>query len=115
MNECPTCGRKIRGDICPYCDEAVSEEENGDSSPVSGQSLLAVYGSDLKSQAEFVMSLLESEGIPAYQESGDSIDHSQDPLGQIEGDVVVLVDEEDADRAREVIDSHKHELDSGDA
>ena len=66
MNECPTCGRKLRGDTCPYCDEEVAADAEVDSSPVSGEALVAVYGCYDQRQSDRVISLLESEGIPAF-------------------------------------------------
>ena len=113
MNECPTCGRKIRGNVCPYCDEEVSEGDTAESTPVSGESLIAVFGCDHGWQADFVMSLLQSEGIPAYLESGDAAEDLHDSSDEIEGEIVIRVEEEDAERATEIIESSKHELDAG--
>ena len=42
MNECPTCGRRMRGSICPYCDEEVLEEEETDAAAVTGEDLIEV-------------------------------------------------------------------------
>jgi hypothetical protein len=115
MNECPTCGRRIRGDICPYCDEELVQDDSVDSTPVSGESSVDVFSCDHQWQADFIMSALESEGIPAHMESGNSrsgLDHG-DESGRMTGDMIIVVDEEDADRAREIIKSAEHDLDAG--
>ena len=63
MSECPTCGRQLRGSVCPYCDEEQADGGDVESTPVSGESMVAVFSSDHERQADHVMSLLESEGI----------------------------------------------------
>lgn len=110
MNECPTCGRRIRGDHCPYCDEEGLSGPGADANPVSGESLVAVYACDEERQADHVVSLLESEGIPAYQVFADDID---DPaqLADLDGDIIIRVDEEDMDRAQEAIDGAGPDVD----
>jgi hypothetical protein len=113
MNECPTCGRKLRGDVCPYCDEEVLGEAGVDASPVSGESLVAVYGCDDERHADHVISLLESEGIPAFQISGDDLDGTSE-AADLDGDIIIQVGEEDEERAREVIEAAAHEMDIGD-
>jgi hypothetical protein len=112
MSECPTCGRKLKGSVCPYCDEEVLDDERADSTPVSGESLVTVFSCDQPRQADHVMSLLESEGIPAYQASGADLDDLQDDDEDIFGDITIKVDEDDADRAKEVIESAEHELEA---
>lgn len=114
MNECPTCGRKIRGEICPYCDEELVDEESPDSVPVSAESSVPVFSCDHQWQADFIMSALESEGIPAHQDSSDSVaDRGHgDGSPDITGDIVIVVDEEDADRAREIIESAEGDLEA---
>jgi hypothetical protein len=115
MNECPTCGRKIKGETCPYCDEELMQEGSADSTPVSVESLVVVYRCDEQWQAEFVMSALESEGIPAFRETSDDIDGLgyQDMTGDAIGDTAIMVEEEDVGRAREIIKVSEHDLDAG--
>ena len=115
MNECPTCGRKIKGEACPYCDEELVRDGSGDSTPVSGESLVVVFRCDEEWRADFVMSALESEGIPAFRESSDALEDLDydDQAGAWSGETSILVEEEDAERALEVIDSAKHDLDTG--
>jgi hypothetical protein len=110
MNECPTCGRKLRGDVCPYCDEEGLRDADGDASPVSGESMVAVYGCNDQRQADHVISLLESEGIPAFQVSEPDSDASSD-AADLDGDIIIQVDEEDEDRAREIIEAAEPEMD----
>ncbi len=110
MNECPTCGRRLRGDVCPYCDEEVVGDADVDANPVSGESLAAVYGCDDGRQADRVISLLESEGIPAFQVSGPDVDGASGAADR-DGGIVVRVSEEDEDRAREIIEAAEHEMD----
>jgi hypothetical protein len=104
MNECPTCGRRLRGDICPYCDEEGRAEEDTESNPVTGESLIAVYACDEEREARHVLSLLESEGIPAFRSSALDVDESSD-IGDLEGDIIISVSEEDEDRARDIIEA----------
>jgi hypothetical protein len=109
MSECPTCGRKLRGSYCPYCEEEVGVDDAQGATPVTGESMEAVFSSDSQWQADFVMSLLESEGIPTFKESADTIGDipgSED----VTGDIVIMVEEEDADRAREAIEASRSEL-----
>jgi hypothetical protein len=111
MSECPTCGRKLRGDVCPYCDEESPDDVEAESNPVSGESLVAVYACDEERQADHVISLLESEGVPAFQDSAlDAGDLSGDSDGFI-GDIVIRVSEDDEERAKEIIESAVHDLD----
>ena len=110
MNECPTCGRKLRGDVCPYCDEEVVGGADVDANPVSGESLIAVYGCDDRKQADRVISLLESEGIPAFQVSGPDVDGTSG-AADLDGDIIIRVGEEDEDRAHEIIETAEHEID----
>ena len=114
MNECPTCGRKIRGKICPYCDEELVDEESDGSGSVSADSAVPVFSCDERWQAEFIISALESEGIPAHQESSSSVAgrHGGDESPEITGDIAVMVDAEDADRAREIVESAQGDLDA---
>lgn len=114
MNECPTCGRRIGGETCSYCEDHLAESDAADPSPVSGESLVAVFGCDGQQQADVVTSLLESEGIPAYQESAESIGEFEDSPVETSGDRIIMVGEEDADRAREIIKSAEHELEKRD-
>ena len=114
MNECPTCGRKIRGETCPYCDEETGHDDAKDSTPVSGEALITVFSCDEEWRAEFVTSLLESEGIPAYIDPRDSLGDVTDAgLDETSGDMVIRVEEEDSEKALEIISSHEHDLESG--
>jgi hypothetical protein len=110
MSECPTCGRKLRGDICPYCDEEGLADADIDSSPVSGESLVPVYACDDERLADHVVSLLESEGIPAFQSSGQDAGKAGE-AADLDGDVTVKVDEEDEERAREIVEAAEREMD----
>jgi hypothetical protein len=114
MNECPTCGRKLRGDDCPYCDEEQFDGADAEATPVSGESMVVVYTSDIRRQADHAMSLLESEGIPAYMGSADSDFDLHNAVDDIEGDIVIMVEEEDAERAAELIEAAEHELEEDD-
>jgi hypothetical protein len=116
MNECPTCGRKLRDGVCPYCDEDAAHDDSQDSTSVSGESSVAVFSSDDERQADFIMSALEAEGIPAHRESSESMGHLAhgDEYADLSGDIIIVVDEDDADRAREVVEASEQELDTGD-
>jgi hypothetical protein len=109
MSECPTCGRKIRGDVCPYCDEEGLASGDIDSSPVSGESLVAVFGCNEERQADHAVSLLESEGIPAFQSLAEDVDDPAE-LADLDGDIIISVSEEDEDRAREIITAAEPEM-----
>jgi hypothetical protein len=113
MSECPTCGRALRDSVCPYCDEELSESGDVESTPVTGESMVVVFSSDLERHSDHVMALLESEGIPVFVDSatGDDIIHEG---GDALGDFVIRVAEEDADRAREVIEAVEQELSADD-
>jgi Putative prokaryotic signal transducing protein len=108
MSECPTCGRRLRGNICPYCDEEVIESGEAEDVTVSGEGLVEVFRSRTQAQADFVTSLLESEGIPTFQAPGGSSDS-----GKGRG-ISIQVEEEDGDRAKDVIESAKDDLDTAD-
>ena len=110
MNDCPTCGRRLRGDVCPYCDEEGLADSDVDSSPVSGEDLVAVYACDEDRQADHIVSLLESEGIPAFTSPADDVDDPSE-LADLEGDIIISVSEEDEDRARELIESAEPDMD----
>jgi hypothetical protein len=112
MNECPTCGRKIRGETCPYCDEELGQDDAADSTPVSGEALMTVFSCDEEWRAEFVMSLLESEGIPAYIDSHDSPGGAAEDGPEASGDIVIRVEEEDSEKATEIITLHRHDIES---
>ena len=109
MSECPTCGRKLRGDFCPYCDEEGLTDNEADTSPVSGESLVAVYACEEERQADHVVSLLESEGIPAFQSSGLEAGDTSG-ADDLEGDIIIKVSEEDEERALEVIEAAEPEI-----
>lgn len=115
MNECPTCGRKIRGDVCPYCEESLEDNGAGDSTAVSGESMVPVCGCENKRDADFILSALEAEGIPAYIETRESLGDldPDDIIGATDGDLVITVEEEDADRAIDIAQSAQDELDAG--
>lgn len=110
MMECPTCGRTIEGDTCPYCGEEASPEDAPESGSVSRESATEVYHCDHQWQADFIISLLESEGIPASQGPSSSVTGLEFPPVETTGGILVFVDDEDAERAQEIIESSKDEL-----
>ena len=111
MNECPTCGRKLRGDLCPYCDEeSVTADDDTESNPVTGESMVAVFACDEERQADRVVSLLESEGIPAFQSLAEDFDDASE-LADLDGNIVISVGEEDENRAREIIENAESDMD----
>lgn len=113
MNECPTCGRLIRGDFCPYCDEQVVEDDEFADEEVPSDSLVVVYSCDEKWKADSVISALEAEGIPAYKYRAEAVEHLvEDYYVDPTGEIVVMVDEEDAKRALDIIESTKEDLES---
>lgn len=108
--ECPTCGRTVEGDTCPYCGEEASLEDAQESGSVSSEAAIEVYHCDHQWQADFIISLLESEGIPAYQGPSSSVSGLEFPPVETSGGIAIFVDEEDADKAQEIIESAKDEL-----
>lgn len=110
MNECPTCGRRIKGSICPYCDEEVAEDEENEST-AAGEELTEVYHSRTQTQADFITSLLESEGIPTFQAPGEALDSGGRRSSKARG-ISIQVADEDAERAKEIIQSAKDDLES---
>jgi hypothetical protein len=110
MMECPTCGRTIEGDACPYCGEEASPVDSQEAGSVSSESTTEVYHCDHQWQADFIISLLESEGIPAFQGPGSSLSGLEFPPVETSGGIAIRVDEEDAERAREIIESSKDDL-----
>jgi hypothetical protein len=111
MDECPTCGRKLKGDLCPYCDEeSLRAADDAESSPVTGESMVAVFACDEERQADHVVSLLESEGIPAFQSLSEDFDDPSE-LADLDGSIVISVDEEDEARAREIIETAEGDMD----
>ena len=115
MNECPTCGRKVREGVCPYCEEDVAHVASADPTPVSGESFVGVFSSNDERQADFIISALEAEGIPVHRESSEALSglaHGDDDT-DLTGKIVIAVDEEDADKAREIVEASEHELDTG--
>jgi len=110
MTECPTCGRRIKGSICPYCDEEVLEEEGKESAAAAGEELTEVHHSRTQTQADFITSLLESEGIPTFQAPGEALDSGR-RSSKARG-ISIQVAEEDAERAQEIIESAKDDLES---
>jgi hypothetical protein len=115
MNECPTCGRKVRDGVCTYCGEDLAHDDSADPTPVSGESSVGVYSSNDERQADFIISALEAEGIPVHRESSEARSNPAhaDEEAELTGDIVIVVDEEDADKAREIVRASKHELDTG--
>jgi len=110
MMECPTCGRTVEGDTCPYCGEEESHVDSQEAGSVSSESKIEVYHCDHQWQADFIISLLESEGIPAFQGPGSSLSALEFPPVETSGGIAIRVDEEDAERAREIIESSKDDL-----
>jgi hypothetical protein len=113
MDECPICGRRLKGSICPYCDEEVLEEEETEATGVVGEALVEVFHCRTQTEADFITSLLESEGIPAFQAPGESLSGDR-RLGARARGISVQVEEEDADRARDLVQAAKSELETED-
>jgi len=109
MSECPTCGRRLRGSVCPYCDEEDIASGAVEDLGVTGEDLVEVFRSRTQAQADFITSLLESEGIPTFQSPGGSSEGGKALGGRGRG-ISVQVEEEDVDRARDVIASAKDDL-----
>ncbi len=112
MGECPTCGRKINGDVCPYCGEEVREVTSQGIGSVSSESMVEVYTCTHQWQADFIVSLLESEGIPAYQRPGSAVGGLEYPPVETSGGISILVAEEDYEKAREVIEAEAENLEA---
>ena len=110
MMECPTCGRTVEGDTCPYCGEEATLVDPLAVGAVSSESTVEVYHCDHQWQADFIISLLESEGIPAFQGPGSSLSGLEFPPVETSGGIAIRVDEEDAERAKEIIESSKDDL-----
>ncbi|HVP57763.1 MAG TPA: DUF2007 domain-containing protein [bacterium] len=113
MSECPTCGRRLRGNVCPYCDEEVLNSGEVEDLGASGEDLVEVFHSRTQAQADFITSLLESEGIPTFQAPGGAAGAGKVAGGRGRG-ISVQVAEEDVDRARDVIESAKDDLEAAD-
>ena len=111
MDECPICGRRLKGNMCPYCDEEALEEEDSEATEVVGESLVEVYLCRTPTEADFITSLLESEGIPTFRKPGESLGGDRRAPGTARG-ISVQVEEEDADRARDLIEASKNELET---
>jgi hypothetical protein len=111
MNECPTCGRRIKGSICPYCDEEALEEEGAEAIGVTGEELTEVYHCKTQAEADFITSLLESEGIPTFQAPGEPLGGHGSSKGR---GISLQVGEEDEERAREVLETAKDDLETQD-
>ncbi len=113
MNECPTCGRFIKGDFCPYCDERVVDEDEFQDEELPSDSLVVVYSCDEQWKADSVISALEAEGIPAYKYRTEAVEHLVDNYYvEPTGEIVVMVDEDDAKRALDVIESNRDDLET---
>jgi hypothetical protein len=113
MNECPTCGRRIKGNICPYCDEEILEDEESEAVGVTGEDLTEIYHCATQAQADFITSLLESEGIPTFQTTGEVLDVGGRRSSRTRG-ISIQVGAEDAERALEMIESSKEDLQTHD-
>jgi hypothetical protein len=103
----------LRGSICPYCDEEVIESGEAEDLGVSGEDLVEVFHSRTQTQADFITSLLESEGIPTFQAPGSSPEGGKAAGGRGRG-ISIQVEGEDVDRARDVIESAKDDLEPPD-
>jgi len=77
---------------------------------VPSESMTEVYHCEHQWQADFIVSLLESEGIPAFQGPGGSVGGLEFPPVETSGGIHILVDQEDAERAVEIIESSRDEL-----
>jgi hypothetical protein len=114
MNECPTCGRMIRGKTCPYCDEEVFDDEKGGSAETHGEHAREIFRCKNQWQADYITGLLESEGIPVYKEEGVLHGDDGDVARDAKGNISIQVEEEDAERAREIIEASQDDLDAQD-
>lgn len=115
MTECPTCGRRLRGSMCPYCDEEALDSDDAEVPGVAGEEMVEIFHSKTQAQADFITSLLESEGIPTYQAPGGS--GGPGVVGKAGGHgrgISIQVEEEDADRARDALESAKDDLETED-
>jgi hypothetical protein len=110
MMECPTCGRTVEGNTCPYCGEEATFDDDQDSGSVSSESTIEIYHCDHQWQADFIISLLESEGIPASQGPSSSLSGIEFPPVETSGGIAILVEGEDAEQALDIIESAKDEL-----
>jgi hypothetical protein len=90
----------------------VLEEEGTDAAGVTGEDLTDVFHCRTQAEADFITSLLESEGIPTFQSPGDSLDGGRRSVPA--RGVSIQVEDEDAARALQIIESARDELETQD-
>ena len=106
MPYCPKCRYEYRAEIekCPDCDVALVDELSPEKPPVVAQGPVCVAAFLFPVQAEEAKLKLESHSIEARL-SGDIVSRTGEfNVGFDEG-VKVLVAEEDARRAREILEA----------
>jgi hypothetical protein len=94
--------------MCPYCDEEGLDGGEPEALAVVGEEMVEIFRSRTQTQADFITSLLESEGIPTFQAPGASVEAGK--AGGRGRGISIHVEEEDVDRARDVLESAKDEL-----
>lgn len=109
MPFCPSCGGEYEAGVekCSDCDSQLVESlppDNPDADP--DISPVEIYSAAGDKEALVIKGLLESEGISCYLSS--DVPHSVIPVN-IDGlgTVRITVSEEDAERAEQIISSHK--------
>ena len=113
MPYCSNCGGEYEADVqtCPDCDMPLVEEmppEYPDAEPDA--TLVEIYSTAGDKEALVIKGLLESEGI--WCSLSSDVPHSVLPLGVDGlGEVRISVSEKDAERAGQLISSHKEESD----
>ena len=98
--------------MCPYCDEEGLEDSEREALGGTGEELVEVFHSRTQTQADFITSMLEAEGIPTFQTAGEPLGGGRSS-GRGRG-VSIQVAEEDAGRARDLIESAKEDLETDD-
>ena len=113
MPFCSNCGSEYEPGVerCPDCEQALVEAmppKYPDAEPDA--SLVEIYAAGGDVEALVIKGLLESEGIVCYLSS--DVPHSVIPV-DIDGlgTVRIAVSEKDAERAEQLISSHKTESD----
>lgn len=81
----------------------MAESRSSDQRPDPNEKLVRIFDTEQESEAMVVRGLLESAGIDADM---TSLDAPQDILPGV-GGTVILVREEDAERARQVIEEYR--------
>lgn len=90
--------------------ETVSSPTETQPSPVPNEKLVSVFGSEMESEALVVKGLLDSAGIDNDLTSADLVQDTFPGLGGM----LLLVREEDADAARNLIAEQRRDLPADD-